>query len=157
MKNTPVAEVSAQSTMKALVLPERTPLTEAIDRFASNEGQHGIFLTGDDGRFSGVVNNEDLLDWARLQFDVMPGDPLPVGKVRRLISATTISDLAGRNSVRMSVRVNETISDALVRMASFELEDIAVLDEEGRVVNDLRLSEVLSFALAIQRRQASKP
>ena len=156
MKNTPVAEVSAQSTMKALVLPERTPLTEAIDRFASNEGQHGIFLTGDDGRFSGVVNNEDLLDWARLQFDVMPGDPLPVGKVRRLISATTISDLAGRNSVRMSVRVNETISDALVRMASFELEDIAVLDEEGRVVNDLRLSEVLSFALAIQRRQASK-
>ena len=157
MKNTPVAEVSAQSTMKALVLPERTPLTEAIDRFASNEGQHGIFLTGDDGRFSGVVNDEDLLDWARLQFDVMPGDPLPVGKVRRLISATTISDLAGRNSARMSVRVNETISDALVRMASFELEDIAVLDEEGRVVNDLRLSEVLSFALAIQRRQASKP
>jgi CBS-domain-containing membrane protein len=156
MKKTSVAEVSALSTMKALVLPERTPLTEAIDRFASNEGQHGIFLTGDDGRLSGVVNNEDLLDWARLQFDVMPGDPLPVGKVRRLISATTIADLAGRNSARMSVRVNETISDALVRMASFELEDIAVLDNEGRVVNDLRLSEVLSFALAIQRRQASK-
>ncbi len=90
MKKTLVAEVSALSTMKALVLPERTPLAEAIDRFASNEGQHGIFLTGDDGRLSGVVNNEDLLDWARLQFDVMPGDPLPVGKVRRLISATTI-------------------------------------------------------------------
>ncbi len=54
------------------------------------------------------------------------------------------------------MRVNETISDALVRMASFELEDIAVLDEEGRIVNDLRLSEVLSFALPIQRRQASK-
>ena len=156
MKNTLVAEVSALSTMKALVLPERTPLTEAIDRFASNEGQHGIFLTGDDGRLSGVVNNEDLLDWARLQFDVMPGDPLPVGKVRRLISATAISDLAGRNSARMSVRVNETISDALIRMASFELEDIAVLDEEGRVVNDLRLSEVLSFALRMERSQPSK-
>ena len=153
MKKTLVAEVSALSTMKALVLPGRTPLAEAIDRFASNEGQHGIFLTGNDGRLSGVVNNDDLLDWARLQFDVMPGDPLPVGKVRRLISATTIADLAGRNSERMSVRVNETISDALIRMASFELEDIAVLDEDGRIVNDLRLSEVLSFALRAERSQ----
>ena len=61
MKNALVADVSALSTMKALVLPEGTPLAEAIDRFASNEGQHGIFLKGDDGRLSGVVNNADLI------------------------------------------------------------------------------------------------
>lgn len=151
MKRTSVAEVSALSTMKALVLPEKTPLAEAIDSFASNEGQHGIFVSGEDGKLAGVVNNADLLDWARLQFDVMPGDPLAVGKVRRLMSAKNISDLAGRNSKSMSVTVTETLADALERMATFELEDIAVLDEDGRIVNDLRLSEVLSFALRIQR------
>lgn len=155
MKNTRVAEVSELSTMKALVLPEKTPLTEAIDRFASNDGEHGIFLKGEDGKLAGVVNNSDLLDWARLQFDVMPGDPLPVGKVRRLMSAKEISDLAVRNSARMSVRVTETLADALERMATFELEDIAVLDEEDRIVNDLRLCEVLSFALRIQRSRES--
>lgn len=138
--------------MKALVLPEKTPLAEAIDRFASNEGQHGIFLRGEDGSLAGVVNNGDLMDWARLQFDVMPGDlPLPVGKVRRLISATTIRDLAGRNSARMSVSINDSLADALTKMATFDLEDIAVLDETGHIVNDLRLSEVLSFALRVER------
>ena len=158
MKRTPVSEVSALSTMKALVLPEHTPLAEAIDQFASNEGQHGIFLRGDDGRLTGVVNNSDLMDWARLQFDVMPGDlPLPVGKVRRLISATCIRDLAARNSARMSVSVNDSLADALSRMATFELEDIAVLDEGGHIVNDLRLSEVLSFALRIERGDVSEP
>jgi CBS domain-containing protein len=150
MKRTSVEKVIELSTMKALVLHKDTSLAEAIDRFASNEGQHGIFLVGDGDNLVGVVNNEDLLDWARLQFDTMPGDPLPVGKVRRLISATSISDLAGPDSKRMSVRINETLADALARMASFELEDIAVLDEQGRIVNDLRLSEVLSFALHIR-------
>ena len=82
---------------------------------------------------------------------------MPVGKVRRLISATTIADLAGRNSERMSVSLKETLADALARMATFELEDIAVLDEQGRIVNDLRLSEVLSFALRMERGQSSNP
>lgn len=153
MKQTLVSEVAALSTMKALVLVQDTPLVEAIDRYASNEGEHGIFLCDENGVLTGVVADADMLDWARLQFDVMPGDPLPVGKVRRLMSATHISDLAGRNSERMSVTVNETLADALERMAMFELDDIAVLDETGQIVNDLRLSEVLSFALRIERRK----
>lgn len=156
MKNSLVAEVSKLSTMKALTLSVDTPILEAIDRFASNEGQHGIFLVTDDGRLTGVVNNRDLMDWARLQFDVIPGDlPLPVGKVRRLITATCICDLAAPDSHEMSVKLSETLADALAKMAIYELDDIAVVDEEGRVVNDLRLSEVLSFALHTMREESA--
>ena len=68
--------------------------------------------------------------------------------VLRLMSAKHISGLAGCDSKRMSVTVTETLADALERMATFELEDIAVLDEDGRIVNDLRLSEVLSLPYA---------
>jgi CBS-domain-containing membrane protein len=156
MKRTPVARVSELSTMKALILPEDTPILEAIDRFASNEGQHGIFLTQENGRLIGVVNNRDLMDWARLQFDVIPGDlPLPVGKVRRLITATCICDLAAPDSKQMSVKLSDTLADALAKMATYELDDIAVVDDKGQVVNDLRLSEVLSFALRVNRGQSS--
>ena len=154
MKNAPVAQVSKLSTMKALVLPANTPILDAIHRFASNEGQHGIFLTQEDGRLTGVVNNADLMDWARLQFDVIPGGPpLPVGKVRRLITAQHICDLAARNSEQMSVKLTDTLADALATMGRYNLDDIAVVDEAGRVVNDLRLSEVLSFALRLERNQ----
>ena len=155
MKRTPVARVSELSTMKALILPEDTPILEAIDRFASNEGQHGIFLTREDGRLVGVVNNQDLMDWARLQFDVIPGDlPLPVGKVRRLITARYICDLAAPDSKQMSVKLSDTLADALAKMATYDLDDIAVVDENRRVVNDLRLSEVLAFALRVNHEQS---
>lgn len=155
MSKVTVAQVSAVSTMKALVLPEHTPLMEAIDRFASNEGQHGIFLVNDENRLTGVVNNMDLLDWARLQFDVMPGKaPLTVGKVRRLISAECICDLAVPGSESKSISLNDSLDDALIKMANYDLEDIAVIDGDGRIVNDLRLSEVLSFALHVERGDA---
>ncbi len=49
----------------------------------------------------------------------------------------------------MAVRLDDTIEDALLIMARYALEDIAVLDQEGRVVNDLRLSEVLKVALRL--------
>ena len=157
MRKTPVSKVSQTSTMKALVLPLETPIEEAIDRFASNEGQHGIFLTGKDGCLAGVVNNADLLDWARLQFELIPGDlPLPVGKVRRLLGAKNIGDLAVPDSKQMSVHLDETLAVALERMARFNLEDIAVVDAKNRVVNDLRLSEVVSFALHVRQNKQAK-
>ncbi len=157
MRRTPVSQVSQTSTMKALVLPSETPIEEAIDRFASNEGQHGIFLTGKDGRLAGVVNNADLLDWARLQFELIPGNlPLPVGKVRRLLGAKNIGDLAVPDSKQMSVHLDETLAVALERMARFDLEDIAVVDAENRIVNDLRLSEVVSFALHVRQNKQTK-
>lgn len=156
MKRTPVAKVCAISTMKALILPEDTPVREAIDRFASNEGLHGIFLIDDKERLSGVVNNADLLDWARLQFDVMPGKaPLAVGKVRRLISAKSIRDLAIPNSERKAININDSLADALVHMGNYDLRDVAVVDDDGLIVNDLRLSEVLAFALRVQNNQES--
>jgi hypothetical protein len=74
---------------------------------------------------------------------------LPVGKVRRLLTAQTIGDLALPDSKLMAVHLEDTVEDALLKMANYELEDIAVLDDDDRVVNDLRLSEVLKIALRL--------
>ncbi|MCB0045587.1 MAG: CBS domain-containing protein [Caldilineaceae bacterium] len=158
MRHTQVSEVSKLSTMKALLLPQETPIEEAIDRYASNTTHDGIFLLGHDQRLSGIVNNADLLDWARLQFDLVPGNvPLPVGKVRRLLGAQTIGDLAVQESWRMAIRQDETLAAALEKMERYNLEDIAVIDEESRIVNDLRLSEILSFALHARQQQRQQP
>jgi CBS domain-containing protein len=158
MKRTKVETLSNRSTMKALVLPRDTLLDEAIERFASNEGQHGIFLTDDDGRLTAVVNNKDLMDWARLQFDLAPGGsvPLPVGKVRRLMGARTIGELAVRGSKGMAVRLDDTLDEALRKMCQYDLEDIAVVDDDGAIVNDLRLSEVVSYALYVRRNGSTR-
>ena len=136
--------------MGALVLPSATPLDEAIRRFASDPSLHGVFLVDAKGLFCGVISNQDLLDWARLQFDLLSRDyMLPVGKVRRLLTAKTVGDLALPDSSKMATRLDDTLASALFVMSEYGLEDIAVIDEAGRIVNDLRLSEVLNYALQI--------
>jgi len=42
---------------------------------------------------------------------------------------------------------DDALDTALNRMARYGLTAIPVVDEQGRVVNDLRLSEILAFAL----------
>lgn len=152
MKTTPIADVCRRSPMEGLVVTRQTGLEDAIQKFAADHRLHSIFVIDDAGRLTGVVNNHDLLDWARLHFDLLPPDfPLPVGKVRRLLSAETVQDLARPDSHRVAVRLTDTLAEALIKMAEFELEDIPVIDERGRLVNDLRLSEVLAFALSVRR------
>ena len=135
--------------MRALVCGMKTPLEVAIEQFAADEhGRRAIFVVDEDGRLRGVVNNHDLLHWARLRLDVPHKDvKLPIGKLRRLMSAETILDLAVPGSEKTAVPLNETLANTINQMALYNLEDIPVLDENGRVVNDLRLSEILSFVL----------
>lgn len=156
MESTPIARVCQYSPMQALVVAPDQPLEEVIDELAHARSRYAIFLADADGRFVGVVSNSDLLDWARLQFDLLPGEfRLPVSKVRRLLAAEKIGDLAVPDSQQMAVRLDDTLGLALRKMSSYTLEDIAVLDSDGRIVNDLRLSEVLAFALHV--RQGAAP
>jgi CBS-domain-containing membrane protein len=135
--------------MEGLVVHQKTPLIDAIRQFAADHTLHSIFIVDHLGRLTGVINNSDLLDWARLHFDLLPSDlPLPVGKVRRLLSAETVHDLALPDSHKMAVSMSDELGEALMKMAEFELEDIPVVDDQGVLVNDLRLSEVLAFALS---------
>ncbi len=150
MKNMSIELVCQQSTMQGLIVSQEMPLEEAIQKFANDPGLHGIFLVDDSECLVGVINNQDLLDWARLKFHLPPRDlPLSVGKVRRLVSAQWTKDLAVPDSHEMSIRLHDTLADALKKMARYNLEDIAVVDEVGHIVNDLRLSEVLIFALQV--------
>lgn len=137
--------------MGAMIAHEKRPLRPTIDKFSHEHSKHSIFLVDENGRFVGVINNRDLLDWARLQFNVYPSDyKMSVHHVRRLLLAESIGDLARPESKKMSVRLSDSIEEALRVMTEFDLEDIAVLDEDGRVANDLRLSEVLRFALNLE-------
>ena len=150
LRKTVIATVCETSPMGALVVPAEQPLREAIASFSHEHSKHSIFLTDEASRFVGVINNRDLLDWARLQFNVYPSDyKMSVHHVRRLLLAESIGDLARPESKKMAVRLTDSIDEALRVMTHFNLEDIAVLDNDDRIANDLRLSEVLRYALDV--------
>ena len=151
MQTVLIGDVSATSDMQALVVERDMPLVDAVRQFANNHDLRGIFLTGEDGRLTGVINKVDLLKWVSMQLNQLPaGEPLSRGQMRRLLKAERAADLAAAGSEEAAVHLDETVADALQKMTYDGLTDIPVVDANGRIVNDLRLSEILAYMLDIQ-------
>ena len=141
-----IAEVCEQSEMQALVVDREMALADAVKEFATNHDLRGLFITGDEGRLKGVINKQDLLQWVGLQLNQRPGgEPMSVGQMRRLVAAQKVVDLAAVGSENTAIGLNDTLADALQKMTTHNLADIPVVDENGRIINDLRLSEILLF------------
>jgi CBS domain-containing protein len=150
MQTVTVGEISKQSTMQALVVDKEMSLTEAIQQFATNHDLRGIFLTDKAGRLAGVINKQDLLRWVTVQLnEPAAGEPMSVGEMRRLLSAQRVADLASAGSEKTALRLDETVVDALRKMTYYKLSDVPVIDENSRIVNDLRLSEILAYMLNV--------
>lgn len=148
MKTIPIADVCATSAMQALIVQEDMPLADAVNQFATNHALRGIFMVDEEQRLTGVINKRDLLRWVTLQLDESPsGEPLSIGQMRRLVSAQRVADLAKIGSENAAVRLDQTLAHALQKMTYFDLVDIPVIDGDGRIVNDLRLSEILVYML----------
>ncbi len=141
-----VAEVCEQSQMQALVVDGKLALVDVVREFATNHDLRGIFITDKNNRIAGVINKQDLLHWVGLQLNQgPPGQPMPVGQMRRMLNAQSVADLAAPGSQNAAVSLNDTLADALQILISNNLSDIPVVDENGRIINDLRLSEILLF------------
>jgi CBS domain-containing protein len=148
VKTVKVAEVCRQTPLQSLVAQSEVSLGWVIHEFASCHDLHGIFLVGDQNELVGIINNQDLLQWAQINMDLpIPVSSVTLGQVRRLVQARRARDLAQPGSANAAVREDDTLDAALKRMARYDLTAIPVVDEKGRVVNDLRLSEVLAYAL----------
>lgn len=148
MKTVQVAEVSRQTPLQSLIAHSEMPLSRVVHEFAGDHHLHGIFLVDDQERLVGIINNQDLLQWARLHLDLpLPVSSVTLGQVRRLVMAHRARDLARPGSREAAVFEDDTLETALTRMAQHNLTAIPVLDGAGRVIDDLRLSEILAVTL----------
>ena len=149
----PVADICYHTPMAALVVNHDTPLREVINRLADRHHTIPIFVTDSLERLRGMVQHDDLRDWVRLQCNLMPsGGRLSVGKTRRLLAAQTIGELAQNDGSLMSVRLDQSLSEAMAKMSAYDRNDIAVVDGNGRFITTLNLQDILSFIMEKERK-----
>lgn len=148
MHTVTVAELSKQSKMQAMIVSRDAPLAEAVRQFATNHDLRGIFLTDEENRLAGVINKQDLLHWVTMLLGrPVASKPLTMGQMRRLVNARRMADLAAPGSENAALHLDDTLADALEKMIHFNLTDIPVVDHDSQIVNDLRLSEILTYVL----------
>lgn len=144
MKTILVEEVYHLSVPGSISVPEGTSLKEVVTRFAREPELRAVFLVDSHQRFTGTIRRADLLKWLYFQlFGRLGEEKGSTGEILRLAFATKAKDLARGDWRYFGVKPSDTVQTALERMIAYGDAIIPVLDDEGKVLGDLRVTEVL--------------
>ncbi len=150
MKTIRVEEVYRIHGTASVSVREDVSLEYVITRFAREPGVRGIFLIDADERFVGLITRNDLMKWAHVQlFGGKGRDEITISEIFRLANAAKAKDLFRGEPRELSVNESDTLQSALDKMLDYEEDVLPVVDNECRILGDLRLSEVLLKAIEV--------
>ncbi len=125
-----------------------TSVDTVVRTFAANTSVQCVFVVEDDGQLIGAINRLDLLRWVAVK--IIGGEAsrsLSVGNIRRILFAADAGDLARRTSAVPTVSLDTDLDASLRLMMDSGEPVLPVVDADGRLVGDLRVSEILAAAL----------
>ena len=148
MNQLPIAVISENSPQRALFVSPEMRLETVLERLLEKNTHKSIFLIDDKGMLAGIVNLKELLIWGWLHLGLL-NTPFPLSerKLRRLARSHFAADLRIPNSQEMSVSHQTSVEDALDRLLVSSQDVVAVVNENGRVINDLHIDDLLAYAM----------
>jgi len=133
-------------------MPADTSLEDAIGTLVREPSLRGIFLIDSKQKLVGTLTRINLIRWAHLNLTGGKGrHEIPISEFFRIVDARKAVDLANRDR-GLFIKESDTLQAALDKMLDYEEEVLPVLGSDGKILGDLRLSEVLWWALAFGRR-----
>ncbi len=134
----------------AIIVPGHMPFEEVVRRFAQRADLRGVFVVDGKQRLTGVITRQDLLHWAAGHLHLR--DPIPDSwrDIYRVMGAAVAQDACRPRSERCSVKPDQKLEEVLYLMLENELIDIPVVDDEGTILGDVRLTEILAKVFETQ-------
>ncbi len=132
----------------SLIVAPDEDFAKIIQRFANLPELRGIFVADSEKRLLGVITRRDLLAWARVKIG-RPEEILSSSKVEEalrlinLMHASTVGQFMHPDSHRSAVKLDDSLAYALQLMIELDIIVLPVVDEANRIVEDLKLSELL--------------
>ena len=148
MKSIRVGEVYRIYGTATDTVREDTPLEEVIERFAREPGLRGVFVVNARMQFSGVVTRSDLIRGTHYSlFGGKGRQDVSISEFYRVVDAVRVKDLMNPGMRALAVKENDSLQTALDKMLDYEEDLLPVVDNDFRVLGDLRISEVLLHAI----------
>ncbi|MGI2336087.1 MAG: CBS domain-containing protein [Dehalogenimonas sp.] len=131
----------------SVVVDQNTTLERLINIYATNPSVRGVFLVDEDKRFSGMVSHLAIQKWAEYQLFGKSHNQGSNSQIRDLVISIKAKDLAHGGRQSLSLKEDDELEAAFQRMVDLDEDVLPVVDEEGQVIGDLRLSEMLLKAI----------
>ena len=153
MKTILVKDVYQLHGTASITVTEEIPLEDIIYRFAHEPGIRGVFLIDEEQRFAGMISRLAIMKWAEFQLFGKWKNGIPASGIADLVGSVQAKSLARGDWHSLGVNEYDTLEKAFDRMMKFGEDVIPVIDEDGRIIGDLRLSEVLLKVIEVGRGQ----
>jgi len=143
-----VKDAYHKDLIPSLIVGPDEDFADVVQRFAGRPVTRGIFVADTERRLLGVITRTDLLDWARVRLGAVLQAPIPTkDKTLRLASlmhAATAGQIMHPDSHRAAVKAGDSLAHALAVMIELDLTVLPVIDDDKRIVEDLKLDEILA-------------
>jgi CBS domain-containing protein len=159
MNTIQVGEVYTLHGTASITVSEDVSLEYVIAYLGHEQHIRGVFLVDADKKFKGVITSTDIRRWAHIElFGGQGRHEIHLSDFYRIADAKKSKDLVRGDYRSLSVRETDSLQTALDKMLNYEEDIIPVLDSEGHILGDLRLSEVLLKALEVgkQRKETQR-
>ncbi|MFA5055279.1 MAG: CBS domain-containing protein [Dehalococcoidia bacterium] len=154
MKTITVKEIYSPTDSCYLCFQENAPITGIAEKFAHDPSLRAVFLTDSKGKFTGMVRRSDMMKWLYLQiYGKVGGGDVSTGDAIQFTLAKEAIDIARGNADSIGVKPEDTLQKALDKMIAHKESIVPVLDNEDKILGDLRASTVLKKALEMWEKE----
>lgn len=137
---------------RTLAVREDESLETAIKQFVKQPDVHNLFIVDERQKLKGLVKLHYILNWVKLKLGIdiskRPNTRLSgtsqAFEIMKLCQSQTIGDII---SEAISVKENDTLEQALHLMVHNELVELPVVDKAGKLVGEVKLTQLLSQML----------
>ena len=149
MNNLPVAAICDDFPLRALLVSPDMNLDGILEQsLEQTQSGAAIFLTNRNGSLAGIIDPTEMLIWGQMHLGLLPPpQKLTDRRLWRLARAHTAKDLALPNSHELKISAQTSVADAIKKLVSVHQAVVAVVDDEGRVFNDLYIYELMAYAV----------
>ncbi len=151
MDKTFVKEIMLPSS-RTLKASESDSIEAAVRRFVHQPDVHTLFVIDEHKALKGMVKLHHILNWVKLKLGMHIGDranmrmagAFQAFEIIRLCQSQTIGDIL---SPAPAVKPTDTLEQALHILVHEQLEEVPVVDDQGKLLGEVRLTQLLSRLL----------
>ena len=151
MNKTFVSEILLPSS-RTLAAKESDAIETAIQQFVHQPDVHTLFIVDEHEKLKGLLKLHFILNWVKLKLGMDLSDRASMRvsgtfqafEILKLCQSQTIGDII---SPAATVRSTDTLEQALHILVHEQLEELPVVDESGKLIGEVRLTQLLSRML----------
>lgn len=149
-----VRDVSDKISKEVTLIKAGSSVSEAVEKMLNDPATRYVFVVDEDKKILGVLTLPLVLRYIAPRAGVWGKNIIETIKRLLIMFKETVDEIMITKVP--SVKLDESLNSALKKMCDSNLEELPIVDDEGRVIGELSGLEVMVAGLSLLRKTEKK-